>query len=327
MTEEKVLSNEEMDALLTGVSNGDVETGGGVCATGEIVPFDIGSLDRVCGGFPRALATVYGRLAEGLAERLASIVRQSVNVTVETLRVQRYADYVGSLPSPVSLHLFTARPLHGQGLFALDTPLLFSFVDLYFGGAGALPESMEREALTPAELRMAGVLLGLVTDDLVAAWTDVANLSIELGGIETEPSRAPIAAPTEPVVTAVFSVDMNDACGELHIVMPQVMLGPVRSLLDASDHGDIDERERFVTAVRSGLKDTRVEVAATLTETPISVGALLKLKPGDVIPVDLPETITVKSGDTPVLLGTFGVSRGQNAVKVVERMPVTESTN
>ncbi len=327
MSEEKVLSNEEMDALLTGVSSGEVETGGGVRAPGEVVPFDIGALDRVSGGFPRALATVYGRLAEGLAERLAGIVRQSVSVTVETLRVQRYADYVGGLPSPVSLHLFAAQPLRGQGLFALDTPLLFSFVDLYFGGAGALPESMDRDALTPAELRMAGVLLNLVSADLGEAWTDIANLSIELGGIETEPSRAPIAAPTEPVVTAVFGVEMKDACGELHIVMPQVMLGPVRSLLDASDHGDLDERDRFVTAVRSGLKDTRVEVVAALTETPINVGALLKLKPGDVIPVDLPETITVKAGETPVLLGTFGVSRGQNAVKVLERMPVTEPTN
>ena len=327
MTEEKVLSSEEMDALLSGVSSGEVAAGGGLVPSGEVVPFDLGALDRIAGGFPRALVTVYGRLAEALGERLTGIVRQEVAVSVESLRVERCADYLGNLPSPVSLHTFTAAPLDGHGLFTLDTPLLFSFVDLYFGGAGELPAAMEREAFTPAEVRMASVFLALVTEDLKAAWVEVAGLDVRLDAVENDPKHVAIAAPTEAVVTAVLGVEMKGTYGELHVVIPQVMLGPVRPLLDASDHGDLDERDRFVAAVRHGLKDTPVQIVASLCRTPIRLGDLLRLKAGDVIPVDLPETITVRAGNTPVLVGTFGVSRGINAVKVLERMPVTETTN
>ncbi len=327
MSDEKILSGEEVQALLSGVSSGAIETGAGVMPAGEVEPFDLGALDRVAGGVPPALGALYGRFARDLGSRLGATVRRPVSLSLDSLRCLRYADYLGSLAGAVSLHTFEADPLRGSGLFALDAPLVYTFVDLFFGGGGQLPGELERTSFTPAEQRMADVLLRMAIDDLAHAWTEVAALEFTLTGRDDDPSRIAIAAPSEPVVVSVFSVALNDAVGQLHVVMPKAMFAPVTALLEASGHGDLDDRDRFMTAVRDELKDTRVELSATLCEARLALRDLVRLSPGDVIPIELPDHIAVVAGRTPVLVGTFGVSRGINAVKVIERIPVAEPTN
>jgi flagellar motor switch protein FliM len=57
-----------------------------------------------------------------------------------------------------------------------------------------------------------------------------------------------------------------------------------------------------------------------LTETTISMRDLMNLKPGDVIPIDLPEVVTLRAEDIPVFRGRFGVSQGNRAIKITDRV-------
>ena len=97
------------------------------------------------------------------------------------------------------------------------------------------------------------------------------------------------------------------------------MVEPIREILDAgvqSDRSEIDER--WVQALREDMKEAEVEIETTLLEVTLSLKDVLKIQPGDVIPVDLPEKSILKVEDIPVFRGKYGIHEGMKAIKIIE---------
>ncbi|MDV3238354.1 MAG: flagellar motor switch protein FliM [Gammaproteobacteria bacterium] len=317
-----LLSQEEIDALLHGVGSGDIDTEGDAgLADGEAQSYDFNSQDRIVRGRMPTLEMINERFARHFRISLFNMLRRTAEISVGGVQMLKFSEYVHSLFVPTSLNLVKVNPLRGTGLFVFDPKLVFIVVDNYFGGDGRFPTKIEGREFTPTEQRVIHRILQQAFSDLHQAWKPVLPVEFEYLNSEVNPQFANIVSPTEVVVVSTFHIELEGGGGTLHVTLPYSMVEPIRDLLDAgvqSDRSEVDDRWRL--AIREEMKGATVELSSMLTETTISLRELLRLKAGDVIPIDFPETVTLRAEDVPVFRGKFGVSQGNRAIKINSRV-------
>ena len=322
MAASELLSQEEIDALLHGVDGGEVETDSGLGQRdGVLRSYDLASQDRIVRGRMPTLEMVNERFTRQLRIGIFNLMRRSAEISASGIKMLKFSEYVHSLFVPTSLNLVRVRPLRGTALFVIDPKLVFILVDNYFGGDGRFHARIEGREFTPTELRVIQMLLQVVFRDLKEAWAPVMKVDFEYQNSEVNPQFANIVSPTEVVVDSIFHIELDGGGGDLHVTLPYSMLEPIREILDTgiqSDRTEVDER--WVKALREEVKSAEVEISSVLTEATLTVADIMNLKPGDIIPVDLPEVVTVRAEDIPVLRGWFGISEGKNAIKIKERV-------
>ena len=322
-----LLSQEEIDALLHGVGSGDVETETDEGPEGEVQQYDFTSQDRIVRGRMPTLEMINERFARYFRISLFNMLRRQAEIAIGGVQMLKFSEYVHSLFVPTSLNLVKIPPLRGTALFVFDPKLVFSAVDNYFGGDGRFHAKIEGREFTPTEQRVIQRMLEQCFSDLKQAWKPVLEIDFEYQNSEVNPQFANIVSPTEVVVVSTFHIELEGGGGALHVTMPYSMVEPIRDLLDAgvqSDRSEVDERWRI--AIREEMKSAEVEVSSTLTQVTLSMGELMDLKPGDVIPIDMPETVTVRAEGIPVFRGRLGTSNGMRAIKITEQVRLSPLT-
>ncbi|MGR9099853.1 MAG: flagellar motor switch protein FliM, partial [Gammaproteobacteria bacterium] len=230
------------------------------------------------------------------------------------------------LPVPNNLSLVRINPLRGRALIVMEPRLLFITVDNYFGGSGHVRSMPEGRESTPTEMRIARLLLEIVFRDMKEAWKPIMDVSFDYLNSEVNPQFANIVSPTEVVVVSTIRVELEEGGGEIHVVMPYSMIEPIRDLLDAgisSDRGDVDDRWR--NSLAEAILKTDVVAYSVLLEKVLTVRDVMKFKAGDVIPVDVPETVCLTVEGVPLCRGKIGLSDGNYAIQVKERIPRTKN--
>jgi flagellar motor switch protein FliM len=218
------------------------------------------------------------------------------------------------------LNLIRIGPLRGTALMVLDAKLVFAIVDTFFGGSGRYAKIEGRE-FTATEGRVIQMVLKQAFQDMVQAWNIVANVTIEYVSSEINPHFATIVSPSELVVVSSFKIELEGGGGELHMTMPYSMLEPIRDVLDSGMQSDRMERdERWTQTLREEIEEAEIEIIPLLGRASLTVGRLVDLKPGDVIPCDFDGNITLIAEGVPVARGSYGASRGQQSVKVTHRI-------
>lgn len=319
MERDEVLTREESEALLAGVQDGRVATDGDVGSVpGEVRDVDITQWDRIVRGRVPALESINERLAGLLRLGLFQLFHRPVEVIGQPVQMVKWGDYADSLPVPTSLNLIRAEPQDSVFLLSMDADLVFEFVDAYFGGRGGGKRKPDIAAFTPTESRLTGNVVERVLVDLKEAWAAFLEMDFTHLRSESNPQFAAVAAPSDPVYLSRFDVELAGHGGEFHIVWPSALIDPIRHFVNVGSPTDrAHDKQYWVDALREDVRDATVSLRTVLAETDISLGELVDLKPGDVIPIDLPATVAVFSGESVVLEGSFGLSRGFNSVKVL----------
>jgi flagellar motor switch protein FliM len=317
-----LLSQDEIDALLHGVSGGDVDTDTGEeILEGEARGYDFTSQDRIVRGRMPTLEMINERFARYFRISLFNMLRRAGEISVSGVQMLKFAEYVHSLFVPTSLNLVRVRPLRGTALFVLEPKLVFALVDNFFGGGGRFHTKIEGREFTPTELRVIQMVLEIAFKDLSQAWKPVMDVGFDYQGSEVNPHFANIVSPTEVVVVNTFRVELDGGGGDLHVTMPYSMVEPIRELLDAGVQSDRSDRdERWTRAIREEMKQARVGLKSTLVETTLTLREINNLRAGDVIPIDLPEMVILEAEDTPVFRGKFGIYNGSRAVKILNKI-------
>lgn len=319
MSVNDLLSQEEIDALLHGVSGGDVETGGDDgLDDGETRSYDFAVEDRIVRGRLPTLEMINERFARHFRISLFNLLRRSAEIAVSGVQMMKFSEYVHSLYVPTSLNLVKMAPLRGTSLFVLDPKLVFILVDNFFGGDGRFHAKIEGREFTATELRIVQVVLADIFKNLHEAWQPVMDINFEFINSEVNPQFANIVSPTEVVVVTTFSIELDGGGGDLHITMPYSMIEPIRELLDTglqSDRSEIDTR--WITSLKQEVKSAEIEISCILTETELNLQEILDMKVGDIIPIDMPDEVLIRAADTPVLRGVYGESHGSKAIKII----------
>ncbi|HXN10808.1 MAG TPA: flagellar motor switch protein FliM [Steroidobacteraceae bacterium] len=317
----EMLDQDEIDALLRGVDANEVAVGAGTSVPGEVRNYDIATQVRIVRGRMPTLEMINDRFARLLRIGLYNMVRRTPEIAVAPVQVLKFSEYVHTLHVPASLNLVKFAPLRGTALFVLDSKLVFTLVDNFFGGSGRHAK-IEGRDFTGTEGRIIQIVLRQAFNDLKEAWAPVCPLNVEYLNSEMNPQFANIVSPSEIVVITCFRIDLEGGGGELHVTMPYSMIEPIRDLLDSGIQSDRAEgNERWSHTLREEIQDVSVNLVPLLGNASMTVGQLLELKPGDVIPCDFDGTITLLAEGVPFLRGSYGLSRGQQAIKVVDCMP------
>lgn len=324
-----LLSQDEIDALLHGVDDGDIETESDFDAAG-VSSYDLTSQDRIVRGRMPTLEMINERFARYTRISMFNLLRRTADVSVGGIQIQKFGEYVHTLYVPTSLNMVKFRPLRGTALVILDAKLVFKLVDNFFGGDGRHAKIEGRE-FTPTELRVVQMVLDQVFVDLREAWKPVKPIDFEYINSEVNPSMANIVSPSEVVVVSTFHVELDGGGGELHITMPYSMIEPIREILDAGLQTDTDERDdRWVRALREDVMAAEVSLECCVVERQVTLRDILELRAGDVIPVAMPEASMVTANGVPmfrVALGRVRENLALKVLKVIDRSNLHVSSN
>lgn len=317
-----LLSQDEIDALLHGVDAGVVATEPTGPGPGEVRMYDLASQDRIVRGRMPTLEMINERFVRLWRVGLFNLLRRSAELSVRGIELHKFADYVHTLFVPTNLNLVKLKPLRGTALVLFEPKLVFTVVDNFFGGDGRFPAKIEGREFTPTEMRVIHLMLKQTFEDLQEAWAPVLRVEFEYINSEVNPHFATIVSPREYVVVSRFHVELEGGGGELHVTLPYSMIEPIRDLLDAGVASDrVDRDEGWVTAMHEQLCEAEVEMSSVLVDLRSTLRDIVKWKPGDIIPFDMPKKVPLAAERQTIFFGDVGTSNGKIAIKINEVVP------
>lgn len=312
-----LLSQDEIDALLHGVDDGDIDTDSDV-EPGTVKTYDLTSQDRIVRGRMPTLEMINERFARYTRISMFNLLRRTADVSVGGVQIQKFGEYVHTLYVPTSLNMVKFRPLRGTALIILDARLVFKLVDNFFGGDGRHAKIEGRE-FTPTELRVVQMVLNQAFVDLTEAWKAVFPINFEYVHSEVNPSLANIVSPSEVVVVSTFHIELDGGGGEMHITVPYSMIEPIREVLDAGLQSDSDEHdERWEKALREDVLSAKVDLECDIIRRDITLRDIVDLKEGDIIPVEFPDYHVLTANGVPMFRTQLGQSNGFLSLKIRE---------
>ena len=196
MADKDILSQDEIDALLSGMDGGEVATEpAGEQSTAGVMGYDFQSQDRIIRGQLPTLEMINERFARNMRTSLFNLLRRSPELSAGSIQMLKFSEYVHSLFMPASMNLVKVKPLRGTALITFDPKLVFALVDNFFGGSGQFNTKIEGRDFTATEQRVVQMVLDLVFADLKKAWETVMPVTFEHVGTEVNRSSPILSVP------------------------------------------------------------------------------------------------------------------------------------
>lgn len=316
---DNILSQAEIDALLNGDSAGDEpEAAAGASKDNEIRPYDPTTQRRVVRERLQALEIINERFARRFRMELFNLLRRSADITAGPIKIQPYHEFARNLPVPTNLNLIHLNPLRGTALLVFSPTLVFIAVDNLFGGDGRFPTKVEGREFTPTEQRVIKRMLHLALEAYGDAWSAIYKVDVEYVRAEMQVKFTNITtSPNDIVVTTPFQMEIGDLIGEFNICIPFAMIEPLHELLTNPPlENSRQEDKRWHDTLVQEVQHSELELIANFVDIPIHLSKVLKLKPGDVLPIDKPERLVANVDGVPVLTCQYGTLNGQYALRV-----------
>jgi flagellar motor switch protein FliM len=317
----KVLSQDEVDALLRGVSTGDIETEASKEPEGGAKTFDLTSQERIISGRMPGLEMAYERFARSFRNSISSIITNFVEVNIQGITMMKFSEFMKTIPMPSSINMFKMEPLKGYALFVVEAPMVFALVEYFFGGSSAKYVKSEGRYFTQIEQRVIKKVVNLALNDMADAWQVIAPIIPEHTGSEMNPQFVTIVTPTEVVIKIEIHVEVDEFTGKLFFCVPYSMVEPVKDKLCSGIQGDkYGMDDRWITRLKEILFESYVDLSVEVGRATLPVGDLMHLEVGDVITLGKAavEELEVKVGSVTKFKGLPGYSRGNQAVKITK---------
>jgi flagellar motor switch protein FliM len=313
---DQILTQEEIDALLSAMDRGEVDLEEEVDVEAEIVPYNLTSQNIMLGDQFYALEEVYDKFATLLGSSLSTLMGRSMEVEFVSTELVKYQQCMSAFSSPTNFTIFTMEPLIGSALLAIEPKLVYSVIDCMFGGEGK-PTERTKE-FTLIEQRMMRRFAAEVLSNLEKAWKNIVPIKFTLKKNETKPEFVHLTSPNDLVLVIVFVIRGAAFSGHLHLGIPYLMLEPVKDQLSSKYLRDKDMGHAWKGQLQMLLQDTPVTLIAELGTTTQSVRDLLEIQVGDVLQLNIgPEDlITLSVEHVPKFYGFPGTIKGNRAVEI-----------
>jgi flagellar motor switch protein FliM len=318
------LSQDEVDSLLKGVT-GEAEEAPDrpAAAPGEVRPYNLSSQERIVRGRMPTMEIINERFARLFRIGLFNFIRRTPEISIGPVRVLKFGEFIRNLHVPTNLNIIQAKPLRGNGLFIFDPNLVFLVVDNMFGGDGRFHTRVEGREFTQTEQRIIQRLIAVAFENYEKSWENVHPLKFEFVRSEMNPQFANIATPNEVVIVTTFDIELGGNGGAFHICMPYSMLEPVKDLLYSTMQGEHPAMDhRWLQLLSRQVQSANIELVATLGQASVTLEQVLKMRSGDIVPLEIGENITATVDGIPVMECRYGAFNNQYALRV-ERMVST----
>ncbi|RJQ84843.1 MAG: flagellar motor switch protein FliM [Desulfobacteraceae bacterium] len=315
---EQILSQEEIDALLSAMDSGEVEVEQEKApkAKVEARPYDLTSQSLMLRDQFDALDEVYDKFVNLLNVGLTSALQRAIEVKQVSKEIVKFGEFLHAFSNPTGFSIYTMEPLIGASLLAVEPNLCFALIDCMFGGAGRpLPKVRE---FTQIEQRMLSKLYSDVLVELERAWQVAYNIKVMQKKTETKPEFVNLVSPADLVLIFVFSVAGEEFSGNIHVCTPFLMLEPVKDKLSSRYLREKDRAHAFRAQLTVLLRDTKVKMVAELGKTVSTIGQILNLEKDDIVKINTgpQDPVIIKVEGTAKYLGMPGTLKGNRAVRI-----------
>ncbi|HAR41901.1 MAG TPA: flagellar motor switch protein FliM [Bdellovibrionales bacterium] len=350
----QVLTQSEVDALLSAVVDGSVEStpgaaadpvaafgggapeglsgGDGATVAGafgadlEVTPYDLTNQDRVIRGRMPTLDIIYERFIRLYRMSLSNSLRKIATISIISTDLLKFGEFVNTLPIPSCMCIMRFESLHGPALLVFESKLAYALVDSFFGGTDRPYTKIEGKEFTRIELSIMRKVMDLAIRDLEEAWAPVHKADISFLRTEVNPQFVGVVPPSDVIISTTFEVELENASGTIALVIPYSTIEPIKNKLNASFQTESDRVDKEWTAkMEEHLRNTEADIRVNLGSANITVGDLVNLSVGDIIPLS-----QNADGELDILVegvgkfkSVFGISRGNRAVQIT-RVPDSE---
>lgn len=314
---ESFLSQEEVDALLEGVTGESQKEVQHTAAKGEVRPYDISSQERIVRGRMPTMEIVNERFARNLRLGLFNLIRRTPEVSIGSIAVQRFGAFLRELSVPTNFNIMAVRPLRGNCLIVCEPSLIFGVIDTLYGGTGKFQTRIEGRDFSATEHRVIARLVKVVADEYKKAWAGIYPIDLEYQRSEMQPQFANVATPSEVVICTTFQLEIGEVAGAVHFCMPYATLEPIRDVLYSSTQGDSMEVDRrWVNVLTQEIQAVEITLVAELSRTRTTVEQLLSMKPGDFIELDRTPRIQAGVDGVPMFECQYGTHNAKYAIRI-----------
>ena len=325
----QVLSQNEVDALLDAVSNGEVETEANIKAKKAegIQEYDLVGQDKVVRNRIPTLDLIFERFVRLFRVTLSTSLKRIASINISSTDLLKFGEFINTLPLPSCMNIVRFDSVGGFALIVVESKLAYALVDTFFGGSERPFTRIEGKEFTAIELSLIRKVVEGVIVDLEEAWKPVNKMDINYVRSEINPQFVGIVPPNEVVITTTFEVELENASGVITIVIPYATLEPIKQKLTAgyqSDEQTVSATGTWTDMIKTQLLNTTINLKVDLGESEITMSDLMKLSIGDVVPLsqDAGGELSVLFEDTVKFKGLYGVSRGNVAVQVTKLIEV-----
>ncbi len=317
---DQILSQEEIDALLGAMANGEVDLEAEEEKKNEVVPYDLTSKSVQLEDEFSALDEVFDKFASLLRKSLSALLQREVMVEFDTKEVKTFDKLINGCTNPTLFDTLSMEPLLGTALVVVEPGLVFSFIDCMFGGSGK-PFGKMRE-FTLIEISMAGKVNAEIHRSLEKSWEVVSPSEVESKKVETKPEFVHVFGPSEMVLVASFSVKAEEFEGVIAFCVSYLTLEPIKDKLSDSYMREKDIELKWSREIQELIRDAEMEVVAELGRTTRQVRDILNFKKGDVLRLDTgpQDYVTLKVNSIPKFRGFPGIIKGSRAVEIAEKI-------
>ena len=321
----EILSQDEVNALLRGISSGAIESEKKEENLDGIRPYDLTSQDRIVRGRMPTLEIINERFARLLRNDLTSALRKVAEITATSVDMQKFGEFLKNIPLPTSLTIFKMPPLRGYAIFVLDSRLVYNLIDIFFGGTTDLHVKIEGRDFSPIENKLIKKITDMAFNAMKTAWAPVSPIDIEFQRSEINPQFATIVTPTEVVIISRFEVDIEGAVSKFMICIPYSMIEPIKEKLYSGFQSEqLEVDHRWIERFKERLKESELNIRVDVGKTSISSRDFLKIKKGDVIVLDkrIEDPLVVDIENLPKFIAYPGKINNNFAVKIISDIPL-----
>ncbi|MBX2989620.1 MAG: flagellar motor switch protein FliM [Bacteroidetes bacterium] len=323
-----ILSQQEIDSLLSGMKKGDEATDANPGTDREILPFDFQIPNRISKRQLQALNAVYTTFAEAFGSYLLSSLQARVSVSVTDVQQMFYSQYLASTTKPSCLYVFRMGESEAQGVLELSPSLVLAVIARMLGGTA--DPNLPPRSITKIEQNITRGIVLRALADMDRAWATIIDRKFELERYETEGDFLQIAPTSEIVLVVSFELTIDGQPYTMNICLPTFAFEDILAKLHVQHSAGVDSSPGHTESrvvVMKTLETTRLPLVCMLGDTTLTVQQLMNLEPGDVLLTDTTTTsdLRIELDGTTRALGKPGISNGRAAVKLTQIL--SDTTN
>ncbi|MHB1285287.1 MAG: flagellar motor switch protein FliM [Leptospirales bacterium] len=322
---ESILSQDEVNALLRGLSEGEIETQSKPADSGESVHhYNLASQERVIRGRMPTLEIINERFARFFQVTLSATLRKTVEFIPQGIDMVKFGDFVKKIPMPSNINILRLESLRRNILFIIDARMVYLLVDHMFGGTGRGHVKIEGRDFSPIEARISRNVMDLAIGDFEKAWGPVHPMPITYIRSEINPQFAAIVAPTEMVITMSYKLEIDGQGRTIYICIPYSTIEPIKEKLYTgfqSDQYELDNR--WINRLQERIEEAPLSMEVFMGEAQFTLQDVLGWKPGDVFMLNryASDPVDVRIEGILRFRARPGVFRHHRAIRVEERVP------
>lgn len=283
---DEVLSQNEIDALLSAITSGEMDAEELKKEEKEkrVRLYDFKRALRFSKDQIRGISRIHENYARLLTTFFSAQLRTYVNINVVSVDQIPYEEFIRSIPEMTVLNVYSLEPLEGRIIMEVNPSIAYGLLDRILGGKGNSINKIDN--LTEIETMLMSQLFDKAIVNLQEAWATVAEIDPVLEEFEVNPQFLQLVSPNETVVVVSLNTEIGETSGMINICIPHIVLEPIISKLSVHYWMQANTQQRDPEAygkLERNLYDANVELKALLGETNINIEQFLKLGSDDVI--------------------------------------------